>query len=380
MGRHNKSGVRGLFKAPDGHYEIDLRWRDTVTGLRRRYREVLPPGTSGKGARRRAQDVLTAALAGKLGQKLVDAMRLSAAFKEYLNWAETNRPLTITDRRSRAKILEEHLGDIRLDELSPFDLERYKRNRSNGGAAPATVNRGLALIKHLCTLAVQWGWMREDQARAIAAVKKLKEPPGRVRYLTPEEESRLFGAFRKKIFKRMRLIVTAALLSGMRQGELLGLRKSCVDLKGRVITLTRTKSNKIRRIPINDDLAVVLEKAMALSPGDFVFTSYQGTPYTGAGLRAIWGRAIERADIEDFHFHDLRHDFATKLRRSGIGLDVIAALLGHSTLAMTQRYAHLGQQALADAVAQLPPPAPPVEIARPCPAKKPAKKRKRAKV
>jgi integrase len=157
----------------------------------------------------------------------------------------------------------------------------------------------------------------------------------------------------------------------MRLGEVVGLRRDAVDLKARVVTLTRTKSNRVRRVPVNDALAAVLEDAMReraptrgarkgtkpAAPSELVFTSSLGRPYTMRGVSAMFRRAVPKAGIRDLRFHDLRHDFATRLRRSGVGIDAIAALLGHSSLAMAQRYAHIGMETLRSAVAGLEAPA-----------------------
>jgi integrase/recombinase XerD len=156
-------------------------------------------------------------------------------------------------------------------------------------------------------------------------------------------------------------------LSGMRLSEVACLRWSSVDLANRVITLTRTKSNRVRRIPIHDAFAALLGPAADADPATWVFRL--PTLPTGAKqrLRAedvrrkhyvtkAFARAVTEAGIVDLHFHDLRHDFATRLRRSGAGIDAIAKLLGHSTLTMATRYAHLDDPTLRQAVRELVPP------------------------
>jgi integrase len=363
MARHSKTGVRGLHRDADGRFRFDLRWKEPATGEWRRYGERFPDGMTAAAAKRRARELLDGALAGGFDPKREDPKRLDEALDEYEKWAETNRPRTARDRKSLAKVLRAALGDVRLDELSPFHVERLKRDRVASGAAPATANRAVAMLKHLCGLAAEWGWMPESTARAIRGVKLLREPPGRVRYLTDEETTKLLAAVPASI----RPIVVAALLSGMRLGEVVGLRRDAVDLKARVITLTRTKSNRVRRVPVNDALAAVLWDAMReraptrgarkgakpTAPPELVFTSSLGRPYTMRGVSAMFRRAVPKAGIRDLRFHDLRHDFATRLRRGGVGIDAIAALLGHASLAMAQRYAHIGMETLREAVAAL---------------------------
>ena len=129
------------------------------------------------------------------------------------------------------------LGDPKLDDLHPLLIERFKRDRA---AARATTNRALTMLKHLCHLAVQWGWMSSTKAQLIRSVKLMREPAGRVRYLTADEQERLA----KSLPVGIRPLVVTALMSGMRLGEIVTLRKSAVDLPGRLVTLVRTKSNK----------------------------------------------------------------------------------------------------------------------------------------
>lgn len=144
------------------------------------------------------------------------------------------------------------------------------------------------------------------------------------------------------------------MLTGMRRGEILNLRKANVDLVANQIRVTRTKSNKARFIPIHESLVPILQAAITRSSTEYVFTNAHGRPFSHR-IGVAFRRATRKLGIEDLRFHDLRHDFATKLRRNGMGLDLIAALLGHTTLAMTQRYAHLGRDDLRAAVSQLQP-------------------------
>lgn len=183
-------------------------------------------------------------------------------------------------------------------------------------------------------------------------MKPLKEPAGRVRYLSDDERARLLGKL-GNLNKGMRPVVEAALLIGMRLSEVITLRKTAVDLARRNLTLIKTKNNKVRVLPVNDSLATVLERAMEGQDSQFVFLNTRGNPYSVGGVSRNFAKAVKRAGIENFHFHDLRHDFATQVRRRGTGLDVIADLLGHSSLAMARRYAHIGAAELAAAVAGL---------------------------
>jgi integrase len=329
---------------------------DPATGKRQRHQEKLPCSVPAAKAKLRAREILAAALAGAFDPNREPARRLAGAFDEYVEWCKSNRPSAASKRKAAADRFVAALGDIPLDDVSPFHVERFKRDRLAGGAAAATVNRDLAVLSHFYGLAASWGWALETVARAVRAVPHLKEPPGRVRYLSDEEEKRILV----ELPTQVRNIVVCALLSGMRQAEVVLLRKDAVDLRARVITLTRTKSNKVRRVYINDPLAALLDAAMKASRGAHVFTNTRGEPYTTDGVRTMFRRAVEKAKVDNFRFHDLRHTTATRLRQHGVGIDAIAEVLGHTTLAMARRYAHLGADTLRSAMANLPPPCLPV--------------------
>ena len=175
MARPNKTGVRGLYRETvtvDGkaaqRWSIDLAWREPGTGERRRYKERLPLGVKADAAKEHALRVLNAAIKGGFEPKKLAPKRLREATDEYLRWAAVDRPQTLGSRRSLCGILVAGLGDVVLDELGPFHVERFKKARKDEGAAPATINRAVAQLKHLLGKAVEWGWVSAEKARPIA--------------------------------------------------------------------------------------------------------------------------------------------------------------------------------------------------------------------
>jgi integrase len=334
----------------------------------------LPAAITAVAAKQRTREILSAALAGGFDPKAGPPRKLGAAFDEYARWCDANRPNVAKKRRAITKRLLASLGDNPLAEITALDVERFKRDRraagrlgrkKQSGAGPvlpcasATVNRELEVLRHFFGLAVAWGWVPHEHARTVRAVRKLKEPPGRVRYLAPEEEGRLLGALPVQV----RRIVTAGLLSGMRQAEIVKLRREHLDLDSGTITLPTSKANKARRVFVNAALADVLREALAdgASVGSpFVFVNRKKKPYTTDGVRTIFRRAVGKVGLVNFRFHDLRHTTATRLRQRGVGLDVVADVLGHATLQMARRYTHVGVSTMRDAMASLPTPAAPV--------------------
>jgi integrase len=145
-----------------------------------------------------------------------------------------------------------------------------------------------------------------------------------------------------------------ALNTGLRQGNQYQLTWEMVDLEAHVIRIPRTKNEEPIHLPLNDWALTVLRKLKARSnPTGRVFISEE----TGKPLNCPkhwFTDAVRLAGIADFHWHDLRHTFATRLRGRGVALEDIADLLGHKTLAMTKRYAHISMDRLHQAVNQLP--------------------------
>lgn len=363
MARASSTGVRGLFRGANGRLYIDLRWKD-ASGAKRRHKENIPQGTSSAAAKRRAQLILNEALAGTLTTaRATDTATLAPAFNEYLASLEARGLRSMSNRRSHAKLWCGLLGDDRaLDKIAPKDLERFVA-RESATKAPATINRALATLKAFARWARGQGKMSPAVAADIRAHRLLREPPGRVRHLEEREEKALLDAL-AALDAELRTIVVVAILSGMRRSEITSLRRAQVDLRHREISLTRTKSNRSRKVPISDDLARILEPLVEDPSDGHVFHITLG-PGRGRGIEA---RRAERATrgfkavvdatgITDLRLHDMRHDFATRVRRSGAGLDVIQKLLGHSTIAMASRYAHVGDRLLHDAVAGMSKPA-----------------------
>jgi integrase len=362
MPRANRSGVRGLFKDEDGRYRIDLRYRDG-DGNAQRHSERFPEGTPARAAEIRAREVLAAAITGTLRPRGEEGppVRLALAFEEWRRLHPGNNP---KQRERHCTQLVALLGDAPLSDVNELAIARYSRDRSamkrtNKNAkkasaeavSPATVNRELQTLGAFFTSAVEWKWV-ESRPK----IRLLKEAPGRVRWLSDAEREKLYA----KLPVRFKRVVLAAALSGQRLSNVLSLTRDRVDLKHHTMSIPKTKSGKRHDVPLSGPLEVVIREAIA--DGDamakaqgvdapaYVFISRLGLPYTSSGVSGLFRKVVERAGMKDFHFHDLRHDYATKLRRAGHGLDVVQELLGHASPVMTQRYAHIGKDELHRAV------------------------------
>ncbi|WP_447601037.1 tyrosine-type recombinase/integrase [Nitrospira sp. Nam80] len=246
-----------------------------------------------------------------------------------------------------ARRLRGFFGDhTPLAEITPRLIVAYKNQLFAAELAPASVNRHLATLKKAFNLAVrEWEWCQKNP---VLSVSMEREPIGRDRWLTLEEEERLLSACPPWL----RQIVLFALGTGLRMGEILAITWRAVDLSRRTVTVVRSKNGERRTLPINQTVLGVLKdraKVRALQT-DLVFPSQAQTPLEGSHLRRAFRSALKRARIDDCRFHDLRHTFATRLVQDGVDLYKVQRLLGHKTPLMTQRYAHHDPESLREGV------------------------------
>ena len=247
-------------------------------------------------------------------------------------------------RRDREiiKTLNRFFGSLVLHEVTRHRIEQFKRERLTGRwrahkqkraakpVQPATVNRELDTLKSIFSKAVEWGKLIDSPARGI---KRLRVENKRTRILSVDEQRRLLNACQPKL----RAILTIALITSARIGEVLGLRwEQCQD---GYITFLRTKNGRARRIPISATIASVLVEQPTLSP--WVFTN----PRTGrrySGVASSFKRALERAKITtgDVTVHTLRHTALSRMIEAGFDDYTVMEISGHSSTRMLARYTH----------------------------------------
>lgn len=252
--------------------------------------------------------------------------------------------------RGHVNHLRAFFGDATLlADITPRLVVEYKNRRYQDGVSPATVNRALATLKKAFNLAVrEWEWCHRNP---VLSVSMEREHNARDRWLSLEEEDRLLAA----CAPWLRDLVTFALNTGMRMGEILALTWQGVDLTRRTVTVFRSKNGERRTIPMNQKVfALLTEKAKVRSiQTNLVFPSKTQTLLESGHLRRSFRLALKKAGIMDFHFHDLRHTFATRLVQAGVELYKVQRLLGHKSPIMTQRYAHHYPESLRDGVETL---------------------------
>ena len=268
--------------------------------------------------------------------------------EEYFEYYRANRrPRTIERHETSWHVIAPHLGAKRLDEISPHDLEQYRRKRREIGRSEITINRELAFLRNLYNKAIDWERTMENPLRKV---RFARENNGHTRFLSPEEESRLLAHCNV----HLKPLVITALHTGFRRSELLSLTWKDVDFKRRMITVQAAyaKNGESRSIPMNDVLHATLEEVRINSMGTGpVFLNRNGTPYRS--FRTAFERAVRAAEISDCVFHSLRHTFASRLVMAGVDLPTVKELMGHKDIKMTLRYSHLSSDHKRNAVEKL---------------------------
>ena len=255
--------------------------------------------------------------------------------------------LTPKEYERQSQIAENHLRAFftaKVAEIRRADVQRYVTERSNR-VGPASVRKELSVLKHMLNLAVsEWEIIPVNPAQGV---KSPKVPPGRVRYLQPTELRVVLEACPEWL----RPIVAVAVCTGMRRGEILGLRWLDLDMAHHHILLPQTKNGDGRVVYLNQSALVVLR---SLPFGANTKSTDRLFPDQSPGqVTVAFRRACRSVHIADFRFHDLRHTAASWLRMSGADIHTVAELLGHKDLRMAARYQHLSPAFLGEAVSRL---------------------------
>jgi len=229
-----------------------------------------------------------------------------------------------------------HLTDITsriVEEFKAQKLNEVITGKVNHTVSPARVNRLLSCLKCMFNKAHAWG--RYSGENPVKKVKMLRENNTRTRFLEQEEIIALLSNCQGGL----KPIVVTALNTGMRLGEILGLRWQDIDLPRGIMFLRDTKNGEQREVPMNENVRSALSFIPRYETSAFVFCHKDGSPFRD--IRSPFFTALKKSGIKDFRFHDLRHTFASHLVMSGVDLNTVRELLGHKTLQMTLRYSHL---------------------------------------
>ncbi|MDP1667084.1 MAG: site-specific integrase [Methylobacter sp.] len=264
----------------------------------------------------------------------------------YIKDVLPTKPKQAVRQKMQLEWWSEKMGVYLLSDVTPALIVQYRNELSTGMTyrgtqrSPATVVRYMAALSHAFSIAVnEWEWLEDSPTRKV---KNPTESDGRVRFLDDDERAKLLAACKESSNPLLYPCVILALSTGMRQGELMGLKWPDVNLKDNYLILHKTKNGTRRRVPLaGHGLELLREHAKVrrldtqlLFPGKV----HADKPML---LRGAFTEALKAAEITDFHWHDLRHCTASYLAMNGASLAEIAEILGHKTLQMVKRYAHL---------------------------------------
>ncbi len=237
---------------------------------------------------------------------------------------------TLINKISCFKNMSEIFGYKYLSEITEEDFYNYIKNVSSGSA------KTYQLALHtLLNEAGECGFNVPE-----LKIKVGKRPPARVRYLTDEEAKRLLSNCHNK---ELKLLIKMALMTGMRKMEMLNLTWQDIDFNAKLIHIEESKNGERRSVPINDSLMKGLKVLEEKNSNEKIFKDVKS-------LRYQFKKLLKASEIKNFHFHDLRHTFASWLAMKGVSLYTIKELLGHKSILMTQRYAHLSPDSRQNAV------------------------------
>ncbi|MGE0278730.1 MAG: tyrosine-type recombinase/integrase [Nitrospiraceae bacterium] len=281
--------------------------------------------------------------------------RLHHTLKNLLAYYDTEylshkAPSTQKQQRGIHQIINQTLGPVHLKDLNP-ELLRAWRDTIAATHAPGTVRRYYSALAAPLRVAIEdLEWLSENPLRKV---RKPAESPGRTRYLSPEERERLLEACQQSGSPHLYTIVCVALSTGARRGEILGLTWPLVDFQQQQIRIGRSKNGDRRSVPLVGLGLEALKAHRAKYPKATGLLFPCATGHRPMFVQHPFETARRRAGLEDFHFHDLRHTFASYMAMSGASLLELAALLGHRDLDMVQRYAHLTNSHLNGIVAKM---------------------------
>ena len=329
-------------------------WIDTRIGGKRYIRRL------GKGITRQSAEELATVFRSKVlrGESGIGAPKditFDKAVEIFLEHSAANcSQHTVDDYRQSVRQLEKTFAGKRLSQITIFALEGHKRARIKQGAK-VRVNRELQAARRIFNISK--AQKRFGGESPFPAVKLLKEPKQKVRFLDDEEEERLLAA----CDPQLRTVCILGIYCGLRiQREALTLRWGAVDMAPGLLTVESAyaKSGKSRTIPMNSIVRESVQEhrrqAKDTSSGAHVFLNRRGEPYARrSGIRKAFDTACDRAKIHGATPHIGRHTFASRLVMAGVDLRTVQELGGWASLAMVERYAHLAPEHKFEAVERL---------------------------
>jgi integrase len=324
---------RGLFEYPPGVWWI--RYADG--NGRERTEKIGPKGLARKRYMQRKVEISEGRYAPKTRAKVVMFEELIEDYKK----ASARRGTAIMRTDAGYRRALEAFGGRRAESITSREVEEWRDSLAET-LAPASVAHHLTMLRAIFNRAVRDGKLTVSPTRGVEFPKENNE---RIRYLTEDEERSLT----QSVDDWLRPLIVFGIHTGLRRGEILSLLWSDIDLGSGSLHVREAKSGQGRRLPLNETAMSVLSEFQQ-------HAGYVFGPDTNAKrmrLNRAFRRAAKAASIDNLHFHDLRHTFASRLVMRGVDLYRVQKLLGHLTARMTQRYAHMSPDYLRQAVGML---------------------------
>ena len=328
-------------------YLVEVSFSDPDTGERVRRWKTLNRLDLAQRWRRTMQDENARREMG--GGRRRTSMTFSDFVGDYLEtWAPERKPTTVAAERKRIVLhLVPAFGTKPLSVITRKEIELYLTRRRGEGAKPGTTNRELCRLKNILKKAQEWELIETNPAGGI---KQARERIVEQDYLSEDETARLLEV----CDERIRPMVMLAVYTGMRWGELAGLRWRDVSFERGTARLRDTKNNEDRYVPLNSEVLKTLKELRGNGKGDGVVFTNPATNEAWTDIRKPFRASLKAAGIDrHIPLKNLRHTAASHLVMNGVDLRTVGQILGHKSLQVTLRYAHLAPDHLQEAVGKL---------------------------
>ncbi len=275
--------------------------------------------------------------------------------KKYIPYAKENKASWDKEEYLFRVWIAPVMGNKKMENISQFDIEKLKKTMKDAGKAPKTINYAIDVIRMAFNMAIKWGYADKNPA---VNIKRPKTDNRRVRFLTKEEANLLLAECKKRS-QQLYEIVKLSLYTGMRFGEIANLKWQDVDLENKLIYIKDPKNRTNRVAYIIPEIEDIFTNKKPENLDDFVFKDRNGKKLVY--VSKAFDRAVKAAGLNDgvtdprnkVVFHTLRHTFASWLVMNGTPIYTVKELMGHKTLAMTERYSHLAPDSKREAVEKL---------------------------
>jgi integrase len=276
-----------------------------------------------------------------------ERLLVADALDRYLKEVTTTKKASTQNReRFRYETLREFFGKYSIAAITPDVVAKFRDARLSAGLSNNSVRLELALLSHVYSVAIK-EWGLGLTINPVQLIRKPSPGPARNRRLLDSESDQLLAAVAEHSNPMLLWVVVLAIETGMRLSELITLTREQVDIGRRIVRLTDTKNGSARTVPLTDTACAVMKDALAhpIRPIDtnLIFFGEPGKdgkrrPYL---FNSVWQRIVKKVGIEDFRFHDLRHEAVSRFFEAGLTDVEVSTISGHKSMQMLRRYAHL---------------------------------------